>query len=76
MTKFFHINATLEVHRAHEDLRLSIDELFEVFPGAVHLRSQRALLEYHMRGQPIISSPLVGFQNLDYLTLHSIFSRL
>lgn len=50
MTRFFHIHATLEVHRASDDLRDSIAELEQMFPGSVHLRAQRALVEYHMRG--------------------------
>ena len=50
MSQFFHIHATLEVHRASEDLRESIDELAKIFPKSLHLRSQRALVEYHLRG--------------------------
>lgn len=56
MTKLFHVSATIEVHRASDELRGQIDQLLADFPGSVHLKSQSALLEYHMRGTYLSST--------------------
>lgn len=61
MTKFFHIHATLEVHRALDDLRIDVDELTETFPNCLHLKSYLALIEYHLRGaHPHLSGTLTS----------------
>lgn len=51
MKDFFRIYATIELHQANDVLRDMIADLSQRFPNSVHLRSQQALLEYHMRGK-------------------------
>lgn len=60
MSRFFRVHATLEVHRASEELRASIEDLESLFPGSVHLRTYRALVEYHMRGKDIQIADCTG----------------
>lgn len=53
--RFFKVAATLEVHRASELLREELEDLRRIFPDSLHLLAQCALLEYHLRGRPIVS---------------------
>jgi hypothetical protein len=40
----------LDLHTATDLIMSMIDELQKVFPESVHLKAQRAMVYYHMRG--------------------------
>lgn len=47
---FFFVHATLEIHAAGESLHDVLNDLEEVFPGALCLKGWRGLVHYHVRG--------------------------
>lgn len=49
MAQFFSIHAVLEIHSASEALQPTVESLLKVFPTSLHLKSQQALISYHMR---------------------------
>ena len=49
MTRIFAIHAVLEIHSATEVLQRSIADLLALFPTSLHLKSQQALISYHLR---------------------------
>lgn len=49
MTRIFAIHAVLEIHSATEILQRSILDLLDLFPTSLHLKSQQALISYHLR---------------------------
>lgn len=51
MLTFFAITVMLDLHTATDLVMNMIKELQEVFPSSVHLRAQRAMVYYHMRGE-------------------------
>ena len=51
MLTFFAINVMLDLHTATDLVMNMIKELLDMFPTSVHLKAQRALVFYHMRGQ-------------------------
>jgi anaphase-promoting complex subunit 8 len=51
MLTFAAITVMLDLHTATDLMLSMIKELEDVFPGSVHLRAQRAMVYYHMRGQ-------------------------
>lgn len=51
MLTFFAITVMLDLHTATDLIKTMIAELQEIFPGSVHLRAQRAMVYYHMRGE-------------------------
>lgn len=51
MLTFFAINVMLDLHTATDLLMTMIGELQEIFPDSVHLKAQRAMVYYHMRGE-------------------------
>lgn len=51
MLTFFAINCMLDLHTATDLVMNMIKELLEIFPSSVHLKAQRALVYYHMRGE-------------------------
>lgn len=51
MLTFFAITVMLDLHTATDLVLNMIKELQEVFPASVHLRAQRAMVYYHMRGK-------------------------
>lgn len=50
MSRIFAIHAVLEIHAATEILMTSIQDLLRFFPASLHLKSQQALISYHLRG--------------------------
>lgn len=50
MLTFFAITVMLDLHTATDLVMNMIKELQAVFPDSVHLRAQRAMVFYHMRG--------------------------
>ena len=40
----------LDLHTATDLVMNMIAELFDTFPGSVHLKAQKAMVYYHMRG--------------------------
>jgi len=50
MLTFFAINVMLDLHTATDLVMNMIKELQEIFPESVHLKAQRAMVYYHMRG--------------------------
>lgn len=61
MLTFAAITVMLDLHTATDLMLSMIKELEDVFPGSVHLRAQRAMVYYHMRGQ--LAPPLVAGLN-------------
>jgi anaphase-promoting complex subunit 8 len=53
MLTFAAITVMLDLDTATDLMLSMIKELEDVFPGSVHLRAQRAMVYYHMRGQLI-----------------------
>lgn len=51
MLTFFAINVMLDLHTATDLVMTMIGELQEIFPDSVHLKAQRAMVFYHMRGK-------------------------
>ncbi len=51
MLTFFAITVMLDLHTATDLVMNMIKELLDIFPGSVHLKAQRALVYYHMRGE-------------------------
>lgn len=51
MLTFAAITVMLDLHTATDLMLSMIKELEDVFPGSVHLRAQRAMVYYHMRGR-------------------------
>jgi anaphase-promoting complex subunit 8 len=51
MLTFFAITVMLDLHTATDLVLNMIDELLDIFPESVHLKAQRALVYYHMRGK-------------------------
>ncbi|KAG0139623.1 hypothetical protein CROQUDRAFT_101269 [Cronartium quercuum f. sp. fusiforme G11] len=51
MNRFFFVHASLECHNAGngEDLTKVIEELKELFPTSIYLKSQEALISYNLR---------------------------
>jgi anaphase-promoting complex subunit 8 len=49
MTRIFGIFAMLEVHSATEASLDGIHDLLKVFPTSLHLKSQQAMVSYHLR---------------------------
>ena len=57
MLTFAAITVMLDLHTATDLMLSMITELEDIVPGSVHLRAQRAMVYYHMRGQQL---PLFG----------------
>ncbi len=51
MLTFFAITVMLDLHTATDLVMNMIKELLDIFPGSVHLKAQRAMVYYHMRGE-------------------------
>jgi len=51
MLTFAAITVMLDLHTATDLMLSMIKELEDIFPGSVHLRAQRAMVYYHMRGK-------------------------
>lgn len=51
MLTFFAIAVMLDLHTATDLVMTMISELQETFPNSVHLKAQKALVYYHMRGR-------------------------
>jgi anaphase-promoting complex subunit 8 len=51
MLTFAAITVMLDLHTATDLMLSMIKELEDIFPGSVHLRAQRAMVYYHMRGE-------------------------
>ena len=49
MSAIFSVHAVLEIHSATEALQVRISELLKFFPTSLHLKSQQALISYHLR---------------------------
>lgn len=49
MSRCFLLQSTLEAHNASISMENTIKCLHRIFPGSIHLRSQRALISYHLR---------------------------
>lgn len=49
MSRIFGIHAVLEIHSATDALQERINDLIACFPSSLHLQSQRALINYHLR---------------------------
>ena len=54
MLTFFAITVMLDLHTATDLVMNMIKELLEIFPASVHLKAQRALVYYHMRGKLLV----------------------
>ncbi|KAF3914984.1 hypothetical protein ABW21_db0209848 [Orbilia brochopaga] len=48
-THFFHVLASQELYHVNETVHNLIDSLVDIFPGSTWLKSQRALLLYHVK---------------------------
>lgn len=59
MLLFFAISVMIDLHTAVGLLMQMIDDLLEIFPTNIHLKSQRALVFYHMRGGPCFLGALI-----------------
>jgi anaphase-promoting complex subunit 8 len=55
MSKMFCVHAVLEIHSATETLQQNITDILRVFPESLHLKSQQALIAYHLRGTEVRS---------------------
>lgn len=51
MFYMFSVHAALELHSADETLQQNINDLLQNFPKSIHLKSQQALIHYHLRGE-------------------------
>ena len=49
MARIFGVHAVLEIHSATEALQQNIKDLLTAFPTSLHLKSQQALIAYHLR---------------------------
>ncbi|GAA95420.1 uncharacterized protein L969DRAFT_85101 [Mixia osmundae IAM 14324] len=49
MSRIFALHAMLELHSATDQLHGSTLELLELFPTSLHIKSQQALMAYHLR---------------------------
>lgn len=51
MTLIFHLYAHQELYQTNEDAHLILNELERVFPESLFLKTQKALLFYHAKGE-------------------------
>ncbi|EPS37700.1 hypothetical protein H072_8540 [Dactylellina haptotyla CBS 200.50] len=49
ITHFFHVLASQELYHVNEHVYSLVDQLSDIFPGSAWLKSQRALLLYHLK---------------------------
>ncbi|KAF3933049.1 hypothetical protein ABW20_dc0107193 [Dactylellina cionopaga] len=49
LTHFFHLLASQELYHVNETVHSLVDQLSDIFPGSSWLKSQRALLLYHVK---------------------------
>jgi anaphase-promoting complex subunit 8 len=47
---FFAVTVMLDLHSATEHMLETVEELQSNYPTSVHIRAQKALVLYHMRG--------------------------
>jgi anaphase-promoting complex subunit 8 len=50
MFMFFAVTVMLDLHSATEHMLETVEELQSNYPTSVHIRAQKALVLYHMRG--------------------------
>lgn len=51
MTIFFHLYTNQELYQSSEEIRRQVTHLQNIFPTSLFLKTQRALLLYHSKGQ-------------------------
>jgi anaphase-promoting complex subunit 8 len=74
MLTFFAITVMLDLHTATDLVMNMIHELLDIFPTSVHLKAQRALVYYHMRGGLAVRYPAsLTLSILDFETAEKEF---
>ncbi|KAJ6256690.1 hypothetical protein Dda_8556 [Drechslerella dactyloides] len=70
-THFFHVLASQELYHANETVHGLIDSLADIFPGSTWLKSQRALLLYHVKERIFDEIMQADPYRLDFLDHYS-----
>lgn len=77
MTSIFYLYASQELYQSTEAVHQQLAELERVFPNSHFLKSQRALLFYHSKGQsPYFPKLFLLIHRSDFEEAESIFSAL
>lgn len=53
MTLIFHVYCSQELYQATDDTYQALSELETIFPSSAFLKTQRALLYYHSKGNQL-----------------------
>lgn len=63
MTLIFHLYASQELYQNGDAVHDELTQLEQIFPDSLFLKTQRALLFYHLRGKSFIDFWLVMAQS-------------
>ena len=58
MTLIFHLFCSQELYQATDDTHQILSELENIFPTSAFLKTQRALLYYHSKGNTVFAQTL------------------